>query len=573
MPAKPPPRAHEHPRRRAGATAAPRRGASAYAELVATSNFTFLTGASHPEELFERAASLGIHAMALTDTNTLAGIVRAHVAAASAGIRLVVGCRVVLGGEEGTKRRRDGKGQGDEGTEAQREEKRARDEESKRRRDEEAQKRRRCWNSGAGDGSGVSSPRGVFLYPTDRASYGRLCRLLTTGRRRAPKGRCDLDLDDLIEHSDGLLAVLDPPPRLDADFADLARRLRAVFDDDRLSIAARRQFGPDDAGRLREISHLCAHVGVPMVAVGDVLYHEPSRRPLQDVLTCIRHGCTIEQAGLRLGANAERHLKTPEEMARLFAGYEAALPRSVQIAARAGGFALDQLRYEYPQEVCPPGLTPMAYLAHLTRAGAAERYPRGMPEKVRRQIRHELALIEALGYSPYFLTCYEIVRFARSRGILCQGRGAAANSAVCYCLGITSVDPARIDLLFERFVSRERDEPPDIDIDFEHERREEVIQHIYRKYGRDRAALTAEVITYRSRSAIREVGKAMGLSLDRVDRLAKGLDWWEGGVFVKEGKRRRDGETERRSGGEGQRDKGTKAQRGGKRSRDAKTER
>ncbi len=449
--------------------------APAYAELAVTSNFTFLTGASHPEELVARAAELGHAAAAIADANTLAGVVRAHVAAREAGIPLAVGCRLVL-----------------------------------------------------------SDPPGlaVLVYPTDRAAYGRLCRLLTLGKRRSPKGECRLTIDDLLEHQDGLLGVVMPPDgggMTDEWSAAVARLGREGFDGDRLSLAICRRYGPDDAAEIRAIAHLAAGLRIPLVAVNDARYHIPQRRPLQDVLTCIRLGCTIEEAGLRLLANAERHLKPAAEMARLFAEFPGAVARAAQVALRAAAFGLDQLRYEYPEETVPPGRTPMEHLAALTWQGAAGRYPGGVPAKVRGLIEHELALIAELGYAPYFLTVHDIVVFARSRGILCQGRGAAANSAVCYCLGVTAVDPDRVSLLFERFVSRERDEPPDIDIDFEHERREEVIQYLYGKYGRDRAALTAEVICYRPRSAVREVGKAMGLSLDCVDRLAKNLDWWEGG--------------------------------------------
>ncbi len=366
----------------------------------------------------------------------------------------------------------------------------------------------------------------MLVYPTDRAAYGRLCRLLSLGKRRASKGQCDLAVHDLFEHQEGLLAVVVPPADLDGDFVEVMRGLTGVFDGDRLSIAASRLYGPDDEDRLRQLRALAQHVGVPLVATNDVHYHEASRRALQDVLACIRHGCTVADAGLRLFPHAERHLKSPEEMGRLFATEPGALARSAEIAARAA-FSLDELRYQYPEETCPPGRSPMQHLSELARSGAAQRYPRGVPEKVARQLEHELRLIEELDYPRYFLTVHDIVLFARGRGILCQGRGAAANSAVCYCLGVTAVDPDRIDLLFERFVSRERKEPPDIDIDFEHERREEVIQYLYRKYGRDRAALTAEVISYRGRSAVREVGKALGLSLDCVERLAGNLDWWD----------------------------------------------
>ncbi len=441
-----------------------------YAELQVTTNFTFLTGASHPDEIVTQAAALDYHAVAVTDTNTLAGMVRAHVAAAEVGMQLIVGCRLVL----------------------------------------------------------TDLPdMSLLVYPTDRAAYGRLCRLLTLGKRRAGKGQCELRLHDVCDHQAGLLAVVVPPATLDLHFIEVMQGLGQVFDDERLSLAASCLYSHDDEDRLAQLAAAAGHVNVPLVATNDVHYHEPARQPLQDTLTCIRLGCTIGQGGWNLFAHAERHLKAPQEMARLFARYPHAIERTVQIAQRAAAFNLSQIKYEYPGEVVPPGMTPMAYLAQLARAGAKQHYPRGVPEKVTRQIEHELRLIDELQYAHYFLTVHDMVTLARSRGILCQGRGAAANSAVCYCLGITAVDPSRINVLFERFVSRERNEPPDIDIDFEHERREEVIQYLYNKYGRDRAALTAEVITYRARSAVREVGKALGLSLDCVDRLAKNLDWWD----------------------------------------------
>lgn len=446
-----------------------------YVELHVTSNFTFLHGASHPEELVQQATSLGHGAAAITDRNTLSGIVRAHIAAKDIGIPFVVGCRVELQTQP------------------------------------------------------EAPLLSVLVYPTTRAAYSRLCRLLTLGKRRAPKGRCELTVHDLVDHHEGLLAILVPPAVLDRDFIEIVRGLGRVFDDDRFWIASSCLYGPDDRERLAQLIALSNHTKAPLVATNDVHYHVPRRRPLQDVLTCIRLGCTLPQAGFRLFAHAERHLKRPQEMARLFAEHPQAIARTVQIAQRAAAFNLDELRYQYPDEVCPPHRTPMQYLIDLTWQGAAKHYPQGVPKKVRRQIENEFALIDELGYAPYFLTVYDLVVFARSRGILCQGRGAAANSAVCYCLGVTAVDPDRIDLLFERFVSRERNEPPDIDIDFEHERREEVIQYIYGKYGRDRASLTAEVITYRGKSAVREVGKALGLSLDCVDRLSKSMDWWEKG--------------------------------------------
>ena len=438
-----------------------------YAELAVTSNFTFLTGASHPDELVTQAAKLGYAAVAITDTNTLAGIVRAHVAAKEAGIQLIVGTRLTFL-----------------------------------------------------DAPGLD----VLVYPTDLASYSRLCRLLTFGKRQAPKGQCHLQLQDLLKDNAGLLAVVVAPSEPTDEFCASLGAMKEAFDDDRLSLAASCLYGPDDRGRLDRIAQLARRTGIPLIATNDVHYHIPRRRALQDVLTCIKHGCTLAEAGLALLPNAERHLKEPAEMARLFAGHQSALARSVEIARRASGFSLEQLRYQYPHEVCPPGLAPIEHLANLAWAGAAQRYPAGVPDHIRKQLEHELALIDELKYAPYFLTVHDLVCFARSRGILCQGRGAAANSAVCFCLGVTSVDPDRIEVLFERFISRERNEPPDIDIDFEHERREEVIQYIYGKYGRDRAALTAEVISYRSRLAIREVGKVLGFSEDCIERLIAGRD-------------------------------------------------
>ncbi|MCA9293160.1 MAG: error-prone DNA polymerase [Phycisphaerales bacterium] len=440
-----------------------------YAELLVTSNFTFLTGASHPDEFVEHAALLGHHAIAITDTNTLAGIVRAQAAAKDAGLPLVVGCRLVF--------------------------------------------------------TEPDAPN-VCVYPTSRPAYARLCRLLTRGKRRAPKGECHLQFNDLLEGNAGLLAIIAPCWFVRSDNEHMLHALRSAFDDDRLSLATAHRYHQDDAERHAHAHELAKRCNVPLVVTNDVLYHIPERRMLQDTVTCIRQGCTIEQAGLRLQVNAERHLKTPDEMARLFADAPEAIARTVEVADRALAFDLDELKYEYPVEPCPDGMTPFGYLKACVDTGSRRRYPDGVPTKVSQSLEHELALIKELRYEAYFLTCYDIVNFARSHGILCQGRGGAANSAVCFCLGITEVDPARFSLLFERFVSRARNEPPDIDIDFEHERREEVIQHIYQKYGRERAALTAEVISYRGRSAVREVGKAMGLSLDCVDALAKNLDRW-----------------------------------------------
>ena len=427
-----------------------------YVELQVTSNFSFLRGASHPEELALTAARLGHRAIAITDRNSLAGVVRAHLVARHAGIRLVVGCRLDL--EDGLS---------------------------------------------------------VLCFPTDRAAYGRLSELLTLGKRRAPKGECWIGREDLFAHADGQVLVALAPEAseaMDDAFESALAELRRCHGGS-LYLAAQCLYRGDDHRRLAQLADLGARHGAALVATNDVHAHSPTRRRLQDVLTCIREHCTVAEAGYRLFANAERHLKPGAEMARLFRDHPQALAHTLDIAD-ACRFSLDELRYEYPDETVPGGRTPQAELGLLTWEGAAFRYPGGVPDKVRATLRHELELISHLDYARYFLTVHDVVRFARSQGILCQGRGSAANSAVCFCLRITEVDPDRIDLLFERFVSSERNEPPDIDVDFEHERREEVIQYIYEKYGRERAGLTATVITYRSRSAVREVCKALGLSAD-----------------------------------------------------------
>ena len=449
-----------------------------YVELEVTSNFSFLRGASHPEELVMTAARLGQGAIAIADRNSLAGAVRAHVAAKQAGIRLVVGARLVLG----------------DGPE-------------------------------------------MLAFPTDRAAYGRLTRLLTLGRRRAPKGECHLGVADLWAHAEGQVLVALPSERPDAAFANALEDLRQQHAGP-LYLAARHLYRGDDRHRIEHLARLGARTATPLLATSDVHAHSPARRPLQDVLTCIRERCTLAEAGFRLFANAERHLKPAAEMARLFKDHAAAVARTEEVA-EACRFSLDELRYQYPDEVSPGG-SPQAALVRLTWAGAAERYPNGVPEKVRRLLDHELALVDKLAYAPYFLTVHDIVRFARSRDILCQGRGSAANSAICYCLGITAVNPSQVDLLFERFVSAERNEPPDIDVDFEHERREEVIQYIYAKYGRDRAGLTATVISYRTRSAIREVAKAFGLSADVAGALV-GTVWGQSRAGVDDGQAREAG--------------------------------
>ncbi|HUO08922.1 MAG TPA: error-prone DNA polymerase [Phycisphaerae bacterium] len=444
-----------------------------YAELQVTSNFSFLRGGSHPQELVAQAHHMGCRAIAVTDINTLAGIVRGHQEACERQMPYIVGCRIQMKEE----------------------------------------------------------PLSLLVYPTDRPAYARLSRMLTLGKRRTEKGECALFLQDVLEHAEGNLAIIVPPLMIEGAFIGKLRTLRDAFDCDRLSLAASCLYNGQDQARLAELAGISRTSAIPLVATNDVHYHVPERRPLQDVLTCIRKGCTIEQAGFELFANAERHIKGPDEMQRLFRDHPRAIYRTLQIAERASTFSLEQLKYNYPSEICPPGKSMMQHLIDRTWEGARSRYPDGIPEDVQRRLHHEFQLIEELNYPAYFLTVDDIVAFARSQNILCQGRGAAANSAVCYCLGVTAVDPARIDLLVERFMSKERDEPPDIDIDFEHERREEVIQYLYGKYGRDRAALTAEVICYRRRSAIREVGKALGLSLDCVDRLAKDGDWWDDGVM------------------------------------------
>jgi len=440
-----------------------------YAELAAISNFSFLRGASHADEIVHQAKVLGLAAIGLADRNTLAGMVRAHVAAKEAGIRLVVGVRLVL--EDGLE---------------------------------------------------------VLAYPEDRAAYARLTKLLTLGNRRAPKGECHLGVADLLAAGEGQCFLLMPPPVLagaeGARFAELATPLAESFPG-QVWLALVPRYRSDEAERLQETADVAARLGVPLLATNDVAYHVPERKLLKDVVTCIREHCRLEEAGFRLEANAERHLKSGAEMARLLAAFPDALAAPAEIVRRCA-FSLDEIAYEYPDDSFSTTETPQAYLERLTWEGAAGRYPDGMPDKVRTALVHELKLIGELDYAPYFLTVYDIVRFARSKGILCQGRGSAANSAVCYMLGITSVDPAKIDLLFERFVSAERREPPDIDVDFEHERREEVIQYIYEKYGRHRAGLAATVVSYRARSAVREVGKVFGFSEDVVGALARSVWGW-----------------------------------------------
>ncbi|TPI10297.1 DNA polymerase III subunit alpha [Mesorhizobium sp. B4-1-3] len=440
-----------------------------YAELQVTSHFSFLRGASSAEELFSQAALLGIEALAVVDRNSLAGIVRAHEAARTTGVRLIVGCRLDL---------TDG-----------------------------------MW---------------LLAYPTDRDAYSRLCRLLSLGKGRAGKGKCHLDWSDVVAYGEGLIAVL-LPDLADETLALRLRHLRKAFDD-RAYMALTLRRRPNDQLRIHDLAALALRMKVPSVVTNDVLFHEPGRRILQDVVTAIRHNVTIDALGERRERHADRHLKPPREMHRLFARYPEALARTTEIADRCR-FSLDELAYQYPEERDDPSLTPHQALEKLTWQGAATRYPEGVPDSVARSLRHELRLIEKLGYAPYFLTVNSIVRFARSKDILCQGRGSAANSAVCYVLGITSIDPGRNDLLFERFVSEERREPPDIDVDFEHERREIVMQWVFDTYGRDHAALCSTVVRYRTKGALRDVGKALGLPEDLIRTLSGQVwGWSEEGV-------------------------------------------
>ena len=444
-----------------------------YAELQVTSHFSFLRGASGCDELFATAALLGIEALAIVDRNSLAGIVRAHEAAKTTGVRLVVGCRL-----------------------------------------------------------GLADGMSVLVYPTDRPAYSRLCRLLSLGKKRGGKAKCHLEWADLVAYREGLLAVL-LPDHADDGCGLRLRRLREAFGDRAyMALSLRRR--PNDQLRLHELSNLATRMRVPTIVTNDVLFHAPDRRILQDVVTCIRHNVTIDALGERRERHADRYLKPPEEMHRLFGRYPEALARTLQIAERCR-FSLDELAYQYPEERDDPALTPQETLAKLTWEGAAERYPEGLPDSVRAALEHELRLIEKLQYAPYFLTVNSIVRFARSKDILCQGRGSAANSAVCYVLGITSIDPGRNDLLFERFVSEERREPPDIDVDFEHERREIVMQWVFETYGRDHAALCSTVIRYRSKGALRDVGKALGLTEDLIKTLSSQVwGWSEEGVEPKQ---------------------------------------
>ena len=474
---------------------------TAYAELAVTTNYSFLRGASHPRELVQSAAEMGLAAIGIADRNSLAGIVRAY--AAHQDIKggkpdFFVGARLVF----------------------------------------------------------MDGTPDILAYPVDRTAYGNLCRLLSAGKLQAPKGECHIAFDDLLKWQEGLLLVVMPPhpdrpatsleplkkfwnknpgaennKPVNTGLKSLLENLSAMAPD-RIWLGAAMLHHGDDQRRLAYFKRLGAATGVPLLATNDVLYHCPERRELHDVVTCIREHTTLDEAGRLLEANAERHLKPADEMARLFRKAPEAIAETIRFAERIN-FKLDQLKYNYPDEPVPREKTPQQHLTDLTWEGAKSRYAGVIPDKVKAALETELALIHEMRIAAYFLTVHDIVSFAKSQNILCQGRGSAANSAVCYVLGITAVDPMQIDLLFERFISQERQEPPDIDVDFEHERREEVIQNIYRRYGRHRAALTAAVICYRPRSAIREAGKVFGLTEDITANLSSSI-WGSWGSTVKD---------------------------------------
>lgn len=440
-----------------------------YTELQVTSNFSFLRGASHPEELVAQAAALGYSAITITDHNTFAGIVRAHVAAKKSNIQFIPACCIDL---------QDGPS--------------------------------------------------LLAIPTDASAYAKISALLTAGNLRAEKGDCHLYKADVYKHAAGSIFIALPPSALNQQFQFDRSYRKQLLEyrealSDQLYLAATRRYGGDDGKQLHRLHQLCGELKMRMVATNDVHYHQPERRELQDIVTCVREKCTIHDAGFRLYPNAERYLKPIDEMQRLFRQYPEAIEHTQEITS-ACKFSLDQLKYQYPKEITSEGRTPLEELTYLSWKGANDIFNNQVPEKVKGNINHELKFIREMNYAEYFLTVYDIVRYAREQKILCQGRGSAANSTVCYCLGITSVDPSKFDLLFERFISSARNEPPDIDVDFEHERREEVMQYIYSKYGRDRAAVVATVTQLHHRGAIRDVGKAMGLSVDTINRLA-GLIW------------------------------------------------
>ena len=480
-----------------------------YVPLWCKSNFSFLEGASHPDELVERAHALGIPAFALTDRDGVHGVVRAHVKARELGVSLIVGAEITVGGGgpadlETTTR--------DEGPA---------DTESTISADGSASVRVDSGTVAVGTPAPTSP---CVLLAMNRTGYANLCRLITAGRRRRPKGESCVTWPEVCARAEGLVALWGGDRSVlarDEDPRAVIAPMRDAFGD-RLYVMVSRHRRAEEVRQEACVRRLAEWAGLPLVAATEVLYHTSARRDLQDVLTCIGHGVTLATAGRLTKPNAEHDLKAPEAMAQLFADEPALVERTREVASRCT-FDLSEIRYRYPTEWLPDGKTSSAWLRELTLRGAHRRFPGigGVPPAVLAQIDKELALIDELDYGGYFLTMWEIVRYCRRKGILCQGRGSAANSVVCYCLGITAVDPTRVELLFERFLSRERHEPPDIDLDIMHTRREEVIQHVYAKYGRDRAAMVANVIRYRGRSAVREVGKALGLSETAVDRLAK----------------------------------------------------
>ncbi|WP_353721169.1 PHP domain-containing protein [Dyadobacter sp. 676] len=456
-----------------------------YTELQVTTNFSFLRGGSHPEELVEHAIALGYKAIAITDRNTLAGIVRAHAAAKNKDFRIIPACRLDL----------------------------------------------------------LDGPS-LLAYPTDREAYSRLSALLTEGNLRTEKGQCHLYKTDIYRNAKGMKFIAVPPSALnesfdfDPSFAENLQEYREKLGA-HLYLGAVRSYQGDDMKKLYRLDQLSKRFDIPLVATNDVHYHNLQRRELQDILTCIREKCTIYNAGFRLHENAERYLKPAAEMQRLFFKFPEAIERTREITD-ACRFSLNSLKYVYPEELTTEGRTPMEELKHLTWIGAKKRFQNGIPPDVHAKILHEFKFIEEMDYAAYFLTVYDIVRFANQQKILCQGRGSAANSVICYCLGITAVNPEEIDLLFERFISSARNEPPDIDVDFEHERREEVMQYIYNKYGRDRAGIVATVTQVRQKGAVRDVAKAMGMSMDAVNRLSSSLwefsdEWFDGKIISEHG--------------------------------------
>lgn len=456
-----------------------------YTELQVTTNFTFLRGGSHPEELVEQAIALGYKAIAITDHNTLAGIVRAHSATKDKSFRIIPACRLNL----------------------------------------------------------LDGPS-LLAYPTNKDAYARLSALLSEGNLRAEKGDCHIYQADVFMYAEGIKFIAIAPASLNEDFefdSSFITALKGYREHlgSELYLAVNRSYQANDSKRVFRLAELADLLDIPLVATNDVHYHIPQRRELQDILTCTREKCTIQNAGYKLHQNAERYLKEEKEMLRLFRQYPQAIARAQELADSCT-FSLSELKYVYPEEITSEGRNPIEELTYLTWKGARDFYGEPLPQKIITAINHEMTFIKEMDYAPYFLTVYDIVKFARSRDILCQGRGSAANSAVCFVLGITSIDPTKFDLLFERFISSARNEPPDIDVDFEHERREEVIQYIYEKYGRDRAAIVATVTQMHQKGAIRDVAKAMGMSVDAINRLSACIweftdEWFEGKRISNEG--------------------------------------